>query len=48
MGTCYRKGTCQESIILQGTKISDRARVEYAILDKGCVVEPGARHWNTY
>lgn len=33
----------KESIILQGTKIGEGAQVEYAIIDKNCVVEPGAK-----
>lgn len=32
----------KNSMILQGTEIGENARVEYAIIDKDCVVEPGA------
>lgn len=35
--------TVKNSVILQGTQIGENARVEYAIIDKDCVVEPGAQ-----
>lgn len=33
----------KNSVIIQGTKIGEGAQIEYAIIDKDCVVEPGAK-----
>lgn len=33
----------KNSVILQGTKIGKDARIEYAIIDKDCVIEPGVQ-----
>lgn len=35
--------TVKDSILLQGTKVGEGAVIEYAIIDKDCVIEPGAK-----
>ncbi|UUX33934.1 glucose-1-phosphate adenylyltransferase subunit GlgD [Fundicoccus culcitae] len=38
-----KQSKIRDSIILQGTKIGEGAEIEYAIIDKDCVIEPGAK-----
>ena len=38
-----KDASVKNSVIIQGTKIGEGAQVEYAIIDKDCIIEPGAK-----
>ena len=38
-----RNAVVKNSIIIQGTEIGEGAQVEYAIIDKDCIIQPNAR-----
>lgn len=43
-GVAVQEGAfVKNSVILQGTKIGENARIEYAVIDKDCVIEAGAQ-----
>lgn len=41
--TVAKDAVIEDSIILQGTQVGEGAIVKYAIIDKDCVIEPGAQ-----